>query len=296
MNPLNPLEPVSIDTGLGSVLNQRTVYDEMSDYLRHPPASVPLLDWPIFTKFTGGFRKHEFTILCGPSGKGKTTFLANISAQLLKQNVKHFVMPIETGRQDYMARVISALDAKDHNTGEPVTQMELARISVRYAEVLKNDCIKFSTHENRLSVEVLLEEIETMHSKGCEIAIVDNFNFFQAIVPAHQTIVEMDRVMHEMIMFCKRVPIHVFMVFHPRKLEDGRITSDADIKGSSTAVQEAQNVLFFNPPRFDDIKNNIRSPFDREITIGKMRRRGQYTMRTIVFNNKHTQYGEKEYV
>lgn len=283
---------MNLDTGLGTVRGQQDVFLETMEYLANPPPAIPLKNWPIFTRMTGGFRKHEFTVLCGPSGKGKTTFLANLSAQFLRQGVKHFVMPIETGRQDYMARVLSVLDGKDHNTGEPVPIDVLASLSARHTPVLARECIQFSTHENRLDVEELLSELTYMASVGCEVAIVDNFNFFQKVVPGENQVVEMDRVMHEMIMFCKRVPMHVFMVFHPRKT-DGLVKSEYDVKGSSTAIQEAQNVLLFNPPSPEAIEKG-ESPFNREIKIAKMRRRGRYVGKSIIFENNETVYYETE--
>ena len=84
----------------------------------------------------------------------------------------------------------------------------------------------------------------------------------------------MDRVIHELIIFCKHVEVHVIMVMHPKKTETGRVESEFDVKGSSTSVQEAQNVLLFNKPSDDMVKNGLATWRDREIKIAKMRRKG----------------------
>ena len=63
-----------------SALNMQEVYVQAVDELSRPYPSIKLTDWPKWSHVTGGFRMKEFTIFCGPTGSGKTTFLANISA------------------------------------------------------------------------------------------------------------------------------------------------------------------------------------------------------------------------
>jgi hypothetical protein len=78
--------------------------------------SFPKLD----SQIIGGFRPNEFSILCGATGTGKTTLIANWSASWLKQGVPHFVASVETGRTDFVKRVMSAMVDEDWNTGEAV--------------------------------------------------------------------------------------------------------------------------------------------------------------------------------
>lgn len=224
---------------------------------------------------------------------GKTTFLANMSAQLLIQNVKHFVMSVETGHTDYMKRILSCLEGRDLNTGEPVPTHILTQIYDRHEKHLKNFPIEFSLYDNRLSVEQLISDIRHMVAKGCKVVFIDNLNFFMEVKRASDQIVEMDRVIHELIIFCKQVDVHLVMVMHPKKTDHGKVLSEFDIKGSSTAVQEAHNVFLFNRPSKEDIKSGIRHSTDRELYIAKMRRRGAHVGRTIVFENQGTKYIEK---
>jgi hypothetical protein len=75
------------------------------------------------------------------------------------------------------------------------------------------------------------------------------------------------------------------MVMHPKKTVDSRIESEFDIKGSSTAVQEAHNVFLWNRPNKKDLETNFRHPSDRELKIAKMRRRGKYVGKTILMTS-----------
>lgn len=276
-------------------LNMREVYLEALRELAKPYPAIKLDDWPTFSTMTGGFRKREFTILCGATGSGKTTLLSNWSAMLLKQGVKHFVMSVETGHTDFMKRVISVLSGVDLNTGDPVPVETLQAIHEANAHHLEADTIEFSLYEDRIPVEQLKADILWMQkNRGCSIVFIDNLNFFMEVTRSADTIIEMDRVIHELIILCKQVDVHLVMVMHPKKNEKGsRLTSEFDIKGSSTAVQEAHNVLLFNRPDHALIESGDRSPQDREITIQKMRRRGVHTGKTIILSNQGTRYIEK---
>lgn len=277
--------------------DMRKVYFETLEQIAKPHPSVPLTDWPLFTQMTGGFRLKEFSILCGGTGTGKTTFLANLSAQMLKDNIKHFVMSVETGRHDYMRRILSVLAKRDLNTGDSISQTEIARIHAANQQYLASNAIEFSHYENRVSVEQLMHDVEHMvDTKGCQVAMIDNLNFFMDVTRQADSVVEMDRVVHELIIFCKRVDVHIVMVMHQRKTESGRVENEFDIKGSSTAVQEAQNIFLWNRPPQEDIESGARSPFERELKLNKMRRRGTHVGKTLVFTYGGTAYLEKGFM
>lgn len=249
--------------------------DSITEILR-PEPSTKLFDFPDFTHLTGGFRPKEFTILCGATGTGKTTLLANWSNALVTQQVPHFVASVETGRHDFIRRIISARVRRDWNTGDivPVDEVKSALTELEL-ERLKKARLYLSLYENRFSIEQLLHDIDFMvKTHGVKVAFIDNLNFFMEVTAAQQAIVEMDRVIHELIIYCKQSPVHIVMVMHPKKTQDGRVESEFDVKGSSTSVQEAQNVLLFNRPKEELIEKGIAQQGDRELMIAKMRRRG----------------------
>lgn len=275
-------------------LNMRQVYLQALEELALPFPATKLDGWNNFNRMVGGFRSREYTILCGPTGGGKTALLATWSAQLIKQNVKHFVASIETGHTDYMKRVISCFHGKDINTGDPVDPDELARIHVKSSEYLERDAIEFSLYDNRVDVKQLMYDIEYMvNFKGVKIAFIDNLNFFLEPTRSSDQLLEMDRVTHELIIFCKRIDVHIVMVMHPKKTDGGRIESEFDIKGSSTAVQEASNVFLFNRLSQDMIDSDYGSLMDRELKIAKLRRRGAFTGHKILLGFNGASYLDK---
>jgi len=54
-------------------------------------SGVPWTRFPILTTIMGGFRDGELTILTGPTGSGKTTFLAEYSLDLCQQGVSYIL-------------------------------------------------------------------------------------------------------------------------------------------------------------------------------------------------------------
>jgi hypothetical protein len=92
-------------------------------------------------------------------------------------------------------------------------------------------------------------------------------------------------------MFAKKIPMHTILVVHPKKTDDGRVTSEFDIKGSSTAVQECANVILFNRPTKDQIERGHHENH-RELVFKKIRKRGYYTNKPIWLSYQNGHYSE----
>jgi twinkle protein len=281
------------------VENMRDVFLAMAEDRLKPPQSIKLPGWNFFNQVTGGFRPNEFTILCGSTGIGKTTFLANMSMQLMLADAKQLIMSVETGARDYMARIASVFAEKDINEFDLVEKQFFVDLITAHQKHIVGNTTFFSLYEDRVSVEQIMQDIEHAHKTyGVQIVFIDNLNYLLEVTSAQESIVEMDRVIHSLIVFCKRIPVHIVMVMHSRKPENGkgtdfgRVENEFQIKGSSTAVQEAQNVFLLNRPKKEDVENERRKFSDRELKIAKMRRRGKYVGCEIIFSNSNTRYTE----
>ncbi len=265
----------------------KALYADAHRELLLPAPAVALKEFPKLHQLTGGLRPYEFSILCGATGTGKTTLCANLSRDLSAQGEPHFIASVETGHTDFIKRVMSAFVGKDWNTGDPVELAQLKDFHAKFGNHFQNEKAWLSLYDNRFPVETLMADIAWMVEKqGARVAIIDNLNFFLDIRAAKDAIVEMDRVIHELILFCKQVPVHLIMVMHPKKTDCGRVESEFDIKGSSTAVQEAHNVFLFNRPHPDLIKAGIAHDSSRELMIAKMRRKGKFVRRRLILNSR----------
>lgn len=279
-----PYDPYAVDF--------RSAFLSAIEELGKPYPSFKLPNWTMWNQITGGLREREFSILCGPTGVGKTTLLANMSHELILAGVKHYVMSVETGHTDYVKRWISVVMGKDVNQGDAVPASYLTEISMRCMPLVQKNLVNFSLYDDRIPLQKLLADLRYQVNQGCKVAFMDNLNFFLDSGGDEQMMRKMDEVVHALIIFAKQNPIHLFLVMHPKKTEHGRVEHEFDIKGPSTSVQEAHNVILFNPPHPDSLREGGMTQFDREVKFSKIRRRGQYKGRTIVLKCHETKYEE----
>lgn len=295
---LSALDRYKIPNREPNYLPLQDLIGEAYQNLSSPSPAIQFNEFPLLSGITGGFRPREFSILCGSTGVGKTTFIAGLSASMIRQQIPHYVASVETGAQDYVRRILSVFAEKDLNTGDAIPREYLYSLHKRFRVELTTSSLQLALYENRTTVDELMSDILNAYEKhGSKIAIIDNLNFFLEITRAQDSIIEMDRVIHELVIFCKQVDIHVIMIMHPKKTSDPRDTrveSEYEIRGSSLAVQEAHNVFLLNRPKKDDVENGTHSKFDRELKIAKMRRFGKAVGKKIFFSTDNgVSYREK---
>lgn len=236
----------------------------------------------------------EFTILCGATGAGKTTLLAYWAKEFLKGNKRCFIMSVETGHTDFVKRTMSAFMGQDLNTGQAVPANTLKLFHDQYGGYFSSDGLFLSLYDDRVNHNLVLQEIEWHRvNKGCEIVFIDNLNYLLEAVPDNQLISHMDNVVHSLIKYSKSTDVHIVMVMHPKKTDSGRVESEFDIKGSSTAVQEAYNIILFNRPKPKDISAGLRNIYDRELMIRKLRRKGMNIGKSLWLRYDGKTYSEQ---
>lgn len=249
--------------------------------------------WTLFDQTTGGFRMREFTIFCGSTGVGKTEFLANISAQLLIRDVPQMIWSVETGAIDYAKRLFGIVAGIDMHSKEKLSYEEILDFEEAYGETMRKRKLYFSPNENRIpSIDLMRDLVFASQFLGCKIAILDNLNYFLEVTTSSEQILQIDKVIHDLIVLCKNIDMHLIMVMHPRKTENGMVNSEFDIKGSSTAVQEAHNVLLFNRSTEDETPSFGNSKHYRTLKFQKMRRRGMHSGRSVLFYRDGVKYKE----
>lgn len=225
-----------------------------------------------------GMRPNEFTIISGPSGSGKSTLLASLLFDCMSASIPCYVAPIEIGAQEFMRKMLSKAVGKDFYEIKEDENLNAPMV------LLSKETCHFARYSSRVSHRTMLADILYCHTNfNTQIAFVDNINYMMEVRRGSDQIVEMDRVIHDFVVFCKRIPIHVVMVMHPKKTDNGRLESMFDIKGSSTSVQEAANVLLFNRMG-DDLSepNGFHRNNCRELKIEKARYNGRKTGKKII--------------
>jgi len=162
-------------------------------------------------------------------------------------------------------------------------------------DMLRDTKTIVSTHRNRVKVPDMITEMGYFRQEhGIQVATLDNLNFFLEVTRASDTLIEMDRAVHDFVINAQEQPVHTILVMHPKKTDGGRVESEFDIKGSSTAVQEADNVLLFNRPKPADVESGARSWNQRELVFKKIRRRGWNVNKPLWIEFQNHRYTEVE--
>lgn len=231
----------------------------------------------------GGIRERGFTVICGPSGKGKTTFLANLWHSFHALGFPTFAAPIENGRDDFIDMVVSIASGRGRTS---MGKADWDEIRQKYGSTYfasRNHVL--SNAESRLShLDMLTDILHAYLTRGTRFALCDNWQFMQDFSDERNAMAKSDKALHEMVVFFKALPIHGFMVMHPNKEGMGRVETGAMIKGSSSSVQEAHNIWLFNPlPEDEDAPFMQVHELCREVKIDKARYNGRASGSRIIY-------------
>lgn len=268
--------------------------DDAINRIRNPVHGIPIADFPEFNSMIGGLRSNELTILCGGTGTGKTHLLAALSASLLKSDLRVFVAPVEVGPVNFAKRVLTAFQGHDFSNDDLNHDVPLRDVLRKNMDsIIKN--LMVANYEDRVDVDEMIRLIEfAQNTQGAQVAILDNLNFFLKSGSSKDINQIYDEAIHAFVMAVKRIKIHVILVMHPKKTESGKVLSEFDIKGSSTAVQEAANVLLFNRPNEKDIENGMRIT-QRELVFRKLRERGMNVGKKFYLDVEGGKYVESKF-
>lgn len=273
------------------------VYQEAMKELAIPYPAMKVPGWDRFNDVTGGLRLREFSIFCGQTGLGKTQWLSNLSERLQSNGVGQYIASVETGATDWVKRQMSAAAKFDFNTGDPVALDRLKHFNEQHGKKFSNDTTHLALYDDRVPVEQLCHEL-IYHCLvlKCSVGIIDNLNFFMEVADERRQVLEMDRTVHSLVILAKRIPMHIILVAHPRKTDGGRVESEFDVKGSSTAVQEAHNIFLLNEPHPSMIQADpmklVSARSHRELKFQKLRRRGKFRGSRLIFKHEEGSYSE----
>ena len=119
----------------------------------------------------------------------------------------------------------------------------------------------FLNFQDTYSVEQVLATIEySIEQLGVGMVVIDTLQFFLSNqAEGYQKFDLQDKVMSRFRRMATNYSVHIIVVIHPRKTDDGEDIQISSIYGSSKATQEADNIwVLQNRPSFRvfDVKKN----------------------------------------
>ncbi len=226
-------------------------------------AGVPCPSLPSLTKILKGFRRGEMSVITGPTGSGKTTFLSQLSldfaeqglstlwgsfevknTRLLQKLLHQFSrepLPVTAGQRQ-TAKTAEALDAlADRFEGLPLYFMKFHGGS-DVTDIV--DAMDYAVYVHDVQ-HIILDNLQFMLSRG-EKRGFDKYDIQDAAIETFRK-------------FATERNVHVTLVVHPRQEDEGVKLGIDSLFGSARATQEADNVLILQADgrrKYIEVKKN----------------------------------------
>jgi len=248
---------------------------------------------PGFTSLIKGFRRGEMTVLTGPTGSGKTTFLGQTSLDLAEQgiNVLWGSFEIKNTRlmhkllQQYMKDVLP-IGLGESNISEVEKQDAMTALTA-LADKFETLPMYFMKFHGGSEVDDVLDAMEyAAYVHDVEHIILDNLQFMisrQAIDGRGSSFDKFDMqdiAIEKFRKFATDYNVHVTLVVHPRKEDEGAKLGVSSFYGSAKATQEADTILILQSDgkrKFIEVKKNRFDGTLGHVPLFFQRKSGRYT-------------------
>ncbi|XP_022902467.2 mitochondrial DNA helicase [Onthophagus taurus] len=240
--------------------------------------------FPTLNKILKGHRKGELTILTGPTGCGKTTFISEYSLDLAMQGVNTLWGSFEI-RNARLARTMLQQYA-GIQLDEHLDQFDF------WADKFEKLPVYFMTFHGQQSIKIVMEAVEhATYVHDISHVIIDNLQFMMGMTEDSKT---MDRFWKQDLIvaavrnFATKKNCHVTLVIHPRKEKVSEDLTTSSIFGGAKATQEADNVLIIQDQRLNMLRGK------KFIQIAKNRYSGDLGIMNLEFIKEKLSYAQKK--
>lgn len=240
--------------------------------------------FPALNKFLKGHRKGELTVLTGPTGCGKTTFMSEYSLDLALQGVTTLWGSFEIRNTRLASTLLRQL------AGLPLDENLL--LFDHWADQFEKLPLYFMTFHGQQAIKVVMEAIEhAQYVHDIHHVIIDNVQFMMGMGDEAKHIDrfwKQDAIVAAFRTFATKTNCHVTLVIHPRKEKDTEDLTTSSIFGGAKASQEADNVLIIQDKRLTSVRGK------KYLQIAKNRFSGDLGIMPMEFDKQGLSYATKK--
>lgn len=248
------------------------------------------VQWTRFPKLNNilkGHRKGELTVLTGPTGSGKTTFLSEYSLDLASSGVKTLWGSFEIDNRRLiltMLNQLAELRLEKHLHLFEQTYDEFEQLPIRFMNFHGQKTIELTLSNVIKSMSSTIAEYDTSH------IIIDNLQFMMGHDINYKNVNRFefqDLIIHKFRKFATDHDCHVTIVIHPRKENTEELTNNS-IFGGAKATQEADNVMILQVKYSGD-----GFKFKKYLQITKNRAAGDLGVIHLNYNKDKNGFGQR---
>ncbi|KAJ4439096.1 hypothetical protein ANN_15053 [Periplaneta americana] len=240
--------------------------------------------YPALNRILKGHRRGEFTVLTGPTGSGKTTFMSEYSLDLAVQGVNTLWGSFEI-RNARLARTMLQQMA-----GIPLDS-HLDQFD-NWADKFERLPLYFMTFHGQQPIKVVMEAVEhAAYVHDIAHVIIDNVQFMIGVSDDARHVDrfwKQDAIVAGFRTFATKTNCHVTLVIHPRKERDVEDLTINSIFGGAKATQEADNILIIQDKRLTSVRGK------KYLQIAKNRYSGDLGVMPLEFDKDSLSYGQRK--
>ena len=238
---------------------------------------------PLFTSIIKGFRRGEMTLITGPTGSGKTTFLGQLSLDFAEQGVNTLWGSFEIKNTRLVSKLLQQFSREPLPVGQPDKLEDLRALADRFEDLP----LHFLRFHGSADIDAVIEAMKyAAYVHDVEHVILDNMQFMisrdQRGGSSYDKFDMQDIAIAKFRKFATENNVHVTLVCHPRKEDEGVRLGISSVFGSAKATQEADTVLILQ----NDGKTKC-------IEVKKNRYDGTLGMAPLHFQRGSGRYTEK---
>lgn len=221
----------------------------------------------------------------GPTGCGKTTFLAEYSLDLCMQGVRTLWGNFELKNVVFLNKMLTQLAGK--SVADNIDEFS------RWANEFEKLPLHFLTFHGEESFKNVLQTMEySVKQLGVQHVLIDNIQFMIGNQMLNSSNAKFDKFQYQDLVigecrkFATKHNCHLTVVIHPRKEQFNEDLSNMSVFGGGKATQEADNIMILQMKWIDANK------YTKSLQISKNRFDGDLGSFQLKFNKEHKGFGE----
>ncbi|KAL4435105.1 hypothetical protein ABPG74_003598 [Tetrahymena malaccensis] len=228
-----------------------------------------------FNETIKGLRRGEMTVLTGPTGSGKTTFLSQLSLDFCAQQVPTLWGSFEIKNEVLATNMIMQMSGQDlfknHNKFP------------YWAQRFDMIPMYFMNFYGSTNLDQIISTIEySIYKYDIQHVVIDNLQFLLGTQAKGFSKFDLqERAIEAFRQLATKKDIHLTLVIHPKKVDENEDLNISSVFGSAKATQEADNVIIMqNRDKY------------RVIDIKKNRFNGDIGKKAIIFDKSNKNFYE----